>query len=176
MSSRRTRPLAALLGLTLTATIGTGLASVGAAAGGSADPSPPKTPTSVGYGGAVSSVDPYASQVGLDVLTRGGNAADAAVAMASALGVTEPFSAGVGGGGYFVYYDATSGKVLKEIEVGPVWSGPAVSRGRVYVATGNVLFSSSSEFSLFPHNPNGAIISLGLPGDDEVSRLGEGKE
>ena len=51
MSSPRTRPLAALLGLTLTATIGTGLASIGAAAGGSADPSPPKTPTSVGYGG-----------------------------------------------------------------------------------------------------------------------------
>jgi len=111
MSSPRTRPLAALLGLTLTATIGTGLASIGAAAGGSADPSPPKTPTSVGYGGAVSSVDPYASQVGLDVLKKGGNAADAAVAMASALGVTEPFSAGVGGGGYFVYYDATSGRV-----------------------------------------------------------------
>ncbi|ROP48456.1 MULTISPECIES: gamma-glutamyltransferase [unclassified Rathayibacter] len=67
--------------------------------------------TSVGYGGAVSSVDALASRVGLEVLKRGGNAADAAVATASALGVTEPYSAGIGGGGYFVYFDAKTGEV-----------------------------------------------------------------
>ncbi|WP_432479109.1 gamma-glutamyltransferase [Nocardioides sp. GXQ0305] len=72
---------------------------------------PPKTPTSVGTGGAVSSVDPYVSRIGLRVLRRGGNAADAAVAMASAAGVTEPYSAGIGGGGFFVHYDARTGDV-----------------------------------------------------------------
>ena len=72
---------------------------------------PPKDPIAIGSGGAVSSVDPYATEIGLKVLQDGGNAVDAAVATAAALGVTEPYSAGVGGGGFFVYYDARSGKV-----------------------------------------------------------------
>ncbi|WP_345751592.1 gamma-glutamyltransferase [Microbacterium rhizophilus] len=70
-----------------------------------------RTATATGYGGAVSTVDPDASAAAIEVLRRGGNAADAAVAAAATLGVTEPYSAGIGGGGYFVYYDARKGKV-----------------------------------------------------------------
>ncbi|PUB24017.1 gamma-glutamyltranspeptidase/glutathione hydrolase [Promicromonospora sp. AC04] len=94
------------------------LALAGAIAASPADAStpdskqvPPKVPTSVGYGGAVSSLDPVVSEVGLNVLKKGGNATDAAVAMAAAIGVTDPYSAGIGGGGFFVHYDAATGEV-----------------------------------------------------------------
>jgi gamma-glutamyltranspeptidase/glutathione hydrolase len=70
-----------------------------------------KDPTAVGKGGAISTVDPEASAAGLKVLKAGGNAVDAAVAAAATLGVTEPYSAGIGGGGYFVFYNAKSGRV-----------------------------------------------------------------
>ena len=112
---RRSRTTATLLALSL-ATLATG------AAAGPAGPatatvqappqqSAPRTATQVGYGGAVTSVDPDASRVGLRVLQNGGNAIDAAVATAAALGVTEPYSAGIGGGGYLVHYDAKTGRV-----------------------------------------------------------------
>ncbi|MBR7744153.1 gamma-glutamyltransferase [Phycicoccus sp. BSK3Z-2] len=71
----------------------------------------PKVAVMTGSGGAVSSVDAVASQVGIDVLAAGGNATDAAIATTAALGVTEPYSTGIGGGGFFVHYDAASGTV-----------------------------------------------------------------
>jgi glucose dehydrogenase len=76
-----------------------------------------------------------------------------------------------------VALDAATGKVLKEAALGPVWCGPSVSRGRVYVGTGNVLFAPlDPREAYFPKTIKGAVISFGLPGEDEVSRLGGGNE
>ncbi|MGH8907285.1 MAG: gamma-glutamyltransferase, partial [Egibacteraceae bacterium] len=61
--------------------------------------------------GAAATVEPLATQAALEVLAGGGNAVDAAVAAAGVLGVAEPFSAGIGGGGFMVVYWAADGSV-----------------------------------------------------------------
>jgi gamma-glutamyltranspeptidase / glutathione hydrolase len=70
----------------------------------------PKQATAVGSGGAAGTVDLDGTRAAIQALRDGGNAVDAAVAAAAVLGVTEPFSCGIGGGGFMVVRTA-SGKV-----------------------------------------------------------------
>lgn len=59
----------------------------------------------------VVAANPAATRAGVEILERGGTAADAAVAIESVLGLVEPQSSGLGGGAFLVYYDAQSGKL-----------------------------------------------------------------
>ncbi|TDU82591.1 gamma-glutamyltranspeptidase/glutathione hydrolase [Kribbella voronezhensis] len=116
---------------------------------------PVKTPTAIGFGGAVASVDADATNIGLSVLRHGGNAVDAAVATAAALGVTEPYSAGIGGGGYFVYYSAKNHKVYT---LDGRETAPATMPNNAFInpATGK-------PYNFFPELVTSGV-SVGIPG------------
>ena len=64
----------------------------------------------VGTQGMVSTAHPIATEAGLSILTKGGNAFDAAVAIASTLNVVEPMMSGMGGYGTILVYDAAGGE------------------------------------------------------------------
>jgi outer membrane protein assembly factor BamB len=66
--------------------------------------------------------------------------------------------------GKLVALDAATGRVLKEIELGPVFAGPSLSRGRVYVGGGNTLFNPDDSECFFPKQATGSVRCFGLPG------------
>jgi gamma-glutamyltranspeptidase/glutathione hydrolase len=61
--------------------------------------------------GMVASSQPLASQIGVEVLKRGGNAIDAAIAMAAVLNVTEPMMTGIGGDAFMLVYWSKTGEI-----------------------------------------------------------------
>lgn len=67
-----------------------------------------------------------------------------------------------------VALDAPTGALLREINLPPVWSGPAVSRGRVYVGTGSVVLPALDFF--VPRQSTGTLFCFGLPDETEPDR------
>jgi gamma-glutamyltranspeptidase/glutathione hydrolase len=65
----------------------------------------------IGRRGMVATTQPLAVAAGLEILAQGGNAADAAVATAAALNVTEPTSTGIGGDAFALHFEAATGQV-----------------------------------------------------------------
>ncbi|MBN1209698.1 MAG: gamma-glutamyltransferase [Myxococcaceae bacterium] len=70
------------------------------------------SPEATGRGGAAASVDVRATAAAIGILESGGNAVDAAVAAAGVLGVTDPYSCGIGGGGFMLIYLADEQRVV----------------------------------------------------------------
>jgi gamma-glutamyltranspeptidase / glutathione hydrolase len=98
----------AVAGVLTAALIGAGLAGVGPAHAVQGNQFGTTIQTDRG---AVASVHPLASRIGIDVLNEGGNAIDAAVATAFALSVVRPDMTGIGGGGFMVYRSADGSEV-----------------------------------------------------------------
>ena len=125
-----------------------------------------------GTGGAVASVDALATQVGIDVLKEGGNAIDAAVATAAVLGVTEPFSAGIGGGGFMMIYrsSGSSGVSSSPLSEGKLAANVVTLDGReeAPAAVRPDLFvdPDSQTGELLPFFPNrmSSGLAVGVPG------------
>lgn len=121
-----------------------------------------------GTGGAAATVDGHATQAALAILSQGGNAVDAAVAAAAVINVTNPFSAGIGGGGFMLVYLADEGRVLS---IDSREMAPAAARPDMFIdeATGEPI----------PFRPEriSSGLSVGVPGtlagwDEALRRYG----
>ena len=112
-------------------------------------------PTSIGTGGAAASVEKLATEAAIGILRRGGNAVDAAVASAAVLGVTEPFSCGIGGGGFMVVRTA-SGRVTT---IDGRESAPAAMHPTSFWENGRALPFNDARYS---------GLSVGVPGTVET--------
>ena len=101
---------------------------------------------------AIASAHPLATQAGIDILNQGGNAFDAAIAVTSVLAVVEPYSSGIGGGGFYLLHQAQDDRyvMLDAREKAPL----AADKAMYLDESGQVISGASI---------NGAL-SAGIPG------------
>jgi gamma-glutamyltranspeptidase/glutathione hydrolase len=123
-----------------------------------------KTPTAIGTGGAAATVDVIATQAAVEALRDGANAVDAAVVAAAVLGVVEPFSCGIGGGG-FMLIRTSDGRVTT---IDHRETAPAAMHPSSFMEGGSPLPFNAARFS---------GLSVGVPGsvrgwDEALHRYG----
>lgn len=117
----------------------------------------PVQATASGGGGAAATVDATATRAATAALRRGGNAIDAAVVAASVLGVTEPFSCGIGGGGYAVIRDGRTGKVTT---IDSREKAPAAVQPNSFFIDGRPPSTATADFNVNRYSG----LSVGVPG------------
>jgi gamma-glutamyltranspeptidase/glutathione hydrolase len=100
-----------------------------------AAPASPKPPQA-----AIASAQPLATAAGMQVLKEGGNAFDAAIAVSAALAVVEPYSSGLGGGGYYLLHVASDGH---DVMVDGRETAPAAASHDMYLDKSGELKTSS---------------------------------
>jgi gamma-glutamyltranspeptidase/glutathione hydrolase len=118
-----------------------------------AAPAATKVPAAGPGRSAIASAYPLASEAGHEILRKGGNAFDAAVAVAAALAVVEPSSSGLGGGGFFLIRRASDNR---EIMIDLREMAPAAASRDMYLdKDGNVIPGLSRDSAL----------AAGIPGE-----------
>jgi gamma-glutamyltranspeptidase/glutathione hydrolase len=103
-------------------------------------------------GAVISSAHKLATDAGHEILAKGGNAFDAAVAVSAALSVVEPVSSGIGGGGFFLLHDAKSGK---DVFIDARETAPASAKPALYLDAAGKLDRDKAETG---------PLSAGIPG------------
>lgn len=101
---------------------------------------------------AIASAHPLATEAGVQILNEGGNAFDAAVAVSTTLAVVEPYSSGVGGGGFYLIHRASDGR---EVMVDARETAPAAAHRRMYL---------DSKDEVIPGASREGPLSAGIPG------------
>jgi gamma-glutamyltranspeptidase/glutathione hydrolase len=114
---------------------------------------PAGLPPAVAHKGAIASAYPLATEAGQEILAKGGNAFDAAVAVSAALAVVEPSSSGLGGGGFYLLHRQDDGfeTMLDAREKAP----GAATRDMYLDKAGNPIDNASTAGSL----------AAGIPGE-----------
>jgi gamma-glutamyltranspeptidase / glutathione hydrolase len=102
---------------------------------------------------AIASAYPLASDAGREILAKGGNAFDAAVAVAAALAVVEPSSSGLGGGGFFLIRRASDGR---EVMIDLREMAPAAAHRDMYL---------DSDGKVIPGLSRDSALAAGIPGE-----------
>ena len=134
--------------------VAVGLTAMLAGAALAREPAPAREATpAVAHKGAIASAYPLASEAGQEILAKGGNAFDAAVAVSAALAVVEPSSSGLGGGGFYLLHRQQDGfeTMLDAREKAP----GAASRDMYLDSAGNPIENASTAGSL----------AAGIPGE-----------
>ena len=107
--------------------------------------------------GMVVSQDEIATNIAVQVLKNGGNAADAAVALAYTLAVTQPKAGNIGGGGFALYYEAKTGKTYA---IDFRESAPASATKNMYLDDKGNAIEDKSRFTLDASGIPGTVAGL----------------